>query len=128
MSRPSARIVLSGMTPRTETSSPSIAAAHVVRPEDRPLAPRDWAALGREPSELYRGPRLATTREWLARDGHDAELNPLETEFVRSSIAREDAEPRQPVIMGCRSYVAVATNRGREGGVRTARGRGRLDR
>jgi WD40 repeat protein/class 3 adenylate cyclase len=56
-------------------------------------AAEDWAALGRAPSELYRGPRLAATREWLGRD--DAvQLNELEAAFLDASEAREQAERR----------------------------------
>ena len=35
----------SGMTPRAESVAASAVAPHVARPEDRTLAPRDWAAL-----------------------------------------------------------------------------------
>ena len=56
-------------------------------------AAEDWATLGRATSELYRGPRLAATREWLARD--DAvQLNELEAAFLDASTARERAERR----------------------------------
>ena len=55
-------------------------------------AAQDWESLGRDPSELYRGPRLATASEWLARDDHVEELNALEHEFVQASTAREDAD------------------------------------
>ena len=55
-------------------------------------AAHDWEALGREPSELYRGSRLATTSEWLERDDHAGELNPLEREFVRACAEAADAE------------------------------------
>ncbi len=55
-------------------------------------AARDWEALGREPSELYRGPRLATASEWLARDDHASELNVLERDFLGASAAAADAD------------------------------------
>jgi WD40 repeat protein/DNA-binding SARP family transcriptional activator len=51
----------------------------------------DWTALGRVPSELYRGPRLAATREWLARDD-TAQLNELEAAFMHESEALEQTE------------------------------------
>jgi WD40 repeat protein/class 3 adenylate cyclase len=50
-------------------------------------AAEDWAARGRDPSELYRGPRLVAARELLT-----GELNPLEGEFLAASAAAEDAE------------------------------------
>jgi WD40 repeat protein/class 3 adenylate cyclase len=45
-----------------------------------------WATSGREPTELFRGPRLATATDWLDRQPHASEL---ETEFVRESRAEE---------------------------------------
>ena len=55
-------------------------------------AAHDWDALGREPSELYRGPRLAATSAWLARDDNANAINALEADFVAASAARERAE------------------------------------
>ena len=55
-------------------------------------AAHDWDALGREPSELYRGPRLATTSAWLARDDNANAINALEADFVAASAARERSE------------------------------------
>jgi WD40 repeat protein len=54
-------------------------------------AAQDWNALGRPPAELYRGPRLEATREWLARDT-STELNELEAAFVAESDALEREE------------------------------------
>jgi class 3 adenylate cyclase/WD40 repeat protein len=54
-------------------------------------AAADWAALGRETSELYRGPRLAAVRDWLSRDD-TARLNKLENEFLDASNALERSE------------------------------------
>jgi DNA-binding SARP family transcriptional activator/WD40 repeat protein len=54
-------------------------------------AAQGWEALGREPTELYQGPRLATAAEWVARTGTQNGLNALETEFLDASAAREDA-------------------------------------
>jgi WD40 repeat protein/CHASE3 domain sensor protein len=54
-------------------------------------AAEDWNALGRDPSELYRGPRLQATRDWLARDA-TAQLNALEAAFVDASEEQERAE------------------------------------
>ncbi len=53
-------------------------------------AAEDWNALGRDPSELYRGPRLQATRDWLARDA-TAQLNDLEAAFVEASEEQERA-------------------------------------
>ena len=54
-------------------------------------AAQDWQALGQEPTELYSGPRLATTTERLERAGPREELNGLLTDFLRASTAREEA-------------------------------------
>jgi len=54
-------------------------------------AARDWDAMRRDDAELYRGPRLATAREWLARD-HDARLTEIETAFLAASVEREADE------------------------------------
>ncbi len=51
-------------------------------------AAEDWDQLGRDPAELYRGPRLVAAREWLGRDG-EAELNERELAFVDASEASE---------------------------------------
>ncbi len=53
-------------------------------------AAEDWNALGRDASELYRGPRLQATRDWLARDA-TAQLNELEAAFVDASEEQERA-------------------------------------
>ena len=93
-------------------------------------AARDWAALGHEPTELYRGPRLAGAREWLARDDHREELNALELAFVDASIAREDAElsaqeeqvrtASDPIVAcaGCRSRWPSCSSSPRRGHAR----------
>lgn len=55
-------------------------------------AASDWEALGHEPGELYRGPRLAAASEWLAQAGNRDDLNALEAAFLQASSAREGAE------------------------------------
>ena len=50
----------------------------------------DWHASGRDPGELYRGARLATTLEWIA--GHAPEVNALEREFIAASRAATEVE------------------------------------
>ena len=50
------------------------------------VAAEAWLASGRDPSELYRGPRLANALDWLERHPHASQL---ETDFVRESAAEE---------------------------------------
>ena len=54
-------------------------------------AARDWEALDRDASELYRGPRLAAATDWLAREPN-VPLNGLEQQFVQASRDAADAE------------------------------------
>jgi WD40 repeat protein/DNA-binding SARP family transcriptional activator len=42
-----------------------------------------WDELERDPGELYRGARLAVASEWA--ENHEADLNPLELEFLTAS-------------------------------------------
>ena len=56
-------------------------------------AAQEWEALERDPSELYRGPRLAQALEWTA--DHAGDLNPLEREFVAASRAQVQREAAQ---------------------------------
>ncbi|MGE5635542.1 MAG: hypothetical protein ACM3UV_01185, partial [Nocardioidaceae bacterium] len=53
-------------------------------------AARDWEAAGREPGELYRGARLASTLDWVG--GHEGDLNELEREFLDASRAEAERE------------------------------------
>ncbi|MGH9276482.1 MAG: hypothetical protein ACRDZU_17690, partial [Acidimicrobiales bacterium] len=46
-----------------------------------------WASGGREPTELYRGPRLAAAMDWLDRHPH---ASALETDFIRESAGEEE--------------------------------------
>ena len=48
-------------------------------------AASEWEAAGRDPSELYRGARLAAALEWADAAGDDAGLNRLEREFLEES-------------------------------------------
>jgi WD40 repeat protein/DNA-binding SARP family transcriptional activator len=59
-------------------------------------AAHDWAALGRDPTELYRGPRLAAALDWQG-GGREPPLNPLEHEFLVTSRARQEQEKREDV-------------------------------
>ena len=56
-------------------------------------AAAQWAEAGRNPGELYRGPRLAATIDWTA--DHGRELNNLEREFVAASRAASEEEARR---------------------------------
>ena len=61
-------------------------------------AAEEWRANGRDPSELYRGPRLAASLEWADNAGEQAGLNRLEREFLeesRSAFAREAGRERR---------------------------------
>ena len=61
-------------------------------------AAAEWEAVERDPSELYRGARLAATLDWADSDGRAAALNRLEREFLESSrteFAREGKRQRR---------------------------------
>jgi formylglycine-generating enzyme required for sulfatase activity len=49
---------------------------------------REWQRLGREASELYRGTRLTQLQKWMKERGDS--LSPLEVEFVKASLKREN--------------------------------------
>lgn len=53
-------------------------------------AARDWDERGKDPSELYRGPRLSAALDWTTE--HNLELNELEREFVTVSRAQSQRE------------------------------------
>jgi WD40 repeat protein/DNA-binding SARP family transcriptional activator len=69
-------------------------------------AARDWGAGGRDPGELYRGARLATTLEWIA--GHEPEVNELERGFIGESRAAlgVEAERQRRVNQRLRALLA----------------------
>jgi formylglycine-generating enzyme required for sulfatase activity len=59
-------------------------------------AAQEWQRLKRDKGALYRGARLAEVMEW--RQQNEAELNPLEREFIEASIkiqAREEEAERE---------------------------------
>lgn len=63
-----------------------------LRTRDQLVADADeWDRTGREDSRLYRGARLATTRERLAATSDD-DIGRLATAFITASIRREHAE------------------------------------
>jgi WD40 repeat protein len=51
---------------------------------------QDWSAMNHDPDLLYRGARLAQTREWAAI--HHDEMNALEIEFLAASIEAGERE------------------------------------
>jgi WD40 repeat protein/DNA-binding SARP family transcriptional activator len=53
-------------------------------------AASEWQAGGRDPGELYRGARLASTLDWAA--GHECDLNELERSFLDESRAEAEHE------------------------------------
>jgi DNA-binding SARP family transcriptional activator/class 3 adenylate cyclase/WD40 repeat protein len=48
-----------------------------------------WASEGRDPAALYRGSRLVAAEEWSA--AHPGDANPLERDFLDTSLAAQDA-------------------------------------
>jgi WD40 repeat protein/DNA-binding SARP family transcriptional activator/ABC-type cobalamin/Fe3+-siderophores transport system ATPase subunit len=56
-------------------------------------AARQWQAAGRDPEELYRGPRLAAALDWSA--AHQGELNPVERAFLDESRAAGERSQRR---------------------------------
>jgi transcriptional regulator with XRE-family HTH domain/energy-coupling factor transporter ATP-binding protein EcfA2 len=53
----------------------------------------EWEARKREPSELYRGARLAQAREWVT--ANEEKLNAPERAFLTASIEQEEHDARQ---------------------------------
>lgn len=49
-----------------------------------------WQARGRDAGDLYRAGRLESARAWS--EAHQADLNPVEAEFLEASVARHQAE------------------------------------
>ena len=71
-------------------------------------AARDWDAAGRDPSELYRGARLAAALDWAAT--HTAELNATERDFLDDSRAASERAQRRlrAVLAGVASLLVLA--------------------
>jgi WD40 repeat protein/class 3 adenylate cyclase len=76
---------------------------------------RGWAGADRDPSELYRGARLASALDWTA--GHALELNEVEREFLSASRqASEHETDRQrrtnrrlrALLAGVAAFLALA--------------------
>jgi WD40 repeat protein/DNA-binding SARP family transcriptional activator/energy-coupling factor transporter ATP-binding protein EcfA2 len=66
----------------------------------------EWQGSGRDPAELYRGARLASSLDWAAE--HDSELNELERQFLDESrsASERDAERQHRVNRRLRSLLA----------------------
>ena len=73
-------------------------------------AASDWQASARDPSELYRGARLAATLEWLERTADPSALNRLEDEFLQASraAATVEAERQRHANRRLRGLLAAA--------------------
>ena len=82
----------------------------------RHLAPaaREWEAGGRPDDELYRGARLTAALDWAG--GPDADVTPLEREFLDASEEAADAEltaQHVPTVRRARHREAAARHRTR---------------
>jgi len=69
-------------------------------------ASAEWERQGRHPSELYRGPRLASARAWAA--GHPGTLNATEREFLLRGIVEEGVGLRDWLTASGSSREALA--------------------
>ena len=71
-------------------------------------AAREWDVGGRDPGELYRGVRLASTLEWAA--DHDEELNAGERGFLGESRAASERSERRVrrVLAGVAALLVLA--------------------
>jgi WD40 repeat protein/DNA-binding SARP family transcriptional activator/energy-coupling factor transporter ATP-binding protein EcfA2 len=70
----------------------------------------EWEAGDRDPSELYRGARLAATLEWANSVGGEVGLNRLESEFVaqsRAAFARANRRLRALLTLAVGLLVAA---------------------
>jgi WD40 repeat protein/DNA-binding SARP family transcriptional activator len=73
-------------------------------------AASEWEAAERDPSELYRGARLAATLEWADAARDDAGLNRLEREFLeesRTAFARANRRLRALLALAVLLLVAA---------------------
>jgi WD40 repeat protein len=67
-------------------------------------AAREWDRSGRDPDELYRGPRLVAAADWATRAHLD--VNDLEQAFLDAAVARADDE-RQTIEARARHQARV---------------------
>ncbi len=82
---------LVGAWPRLGEWLADDAAGHLVQ-RHLAAAAREWAILGRPPSELLRGDRLRATVEWSDRGARD--LTGTERAYLEASVAHRDTEER----------------------------------
>ena len=69
-------------------------------------AAREWDAVGRDPGELYRGARLASTLEWAT--DHEADLNATERAFLaQSRTASERSQRRLRAVLAAVAALLV---------------------
>jgi WD40 repeat protein/DNA-binding SARP family transcriptional activator len=71
-------------------------------------AAREWDASGRDPGELYRGARLASTLDWAA--DHEADLSATERAFLAESRAASERSQRRlrAVLAGVAALLVLA--------------------
>jgi WD40 repeat protein/transcriptional regulator with XRE-family HTH domain len=66
---------------------------------------QEWARRGRDPSELYRGARLAQACEWAA--SHEERLNAAESIFLSTSIEQEEHKALEQEAQRQRELIAA---------------------
>src|SRR5262249_19904143 len=66
---------------------------------------QDWSAMDHDPDLLYRGARLAQTREWAST--HEDEMNALEVEFLAASIEASEQQVAEREAQRQRELVAA---------------------
>jgi WD40 repeat protein/class 3 adenylate cyclase/tRNA A-37 threonylcarbamoyl transferase component Bud32/energy-coupling factor transporter ATP-binding protein EcfA2 len=69
-------------------------------------AARMWEVGGRDPSDLYRGPRLLAATDW--EHAHRPELNAVERSFIDAGVAEADRERRAQARANRRLRVLLA--------------------
>ncbi|MBP2329560.1 WD40 repeat protein/transcriptional regulator with XRE-family HTH domain [Kibdelosporangium banguiense] len=69
-----------------------------------------WEALDRDPGALYRGTRLALTRDWANTPHHRAQINALEQEFLDASdhAARRRTQHQRQLIAALTILLVLA--------------------
>src|SRR5262245_31225710 len=81
-------------------------------------AAEEWHRANRDDDILYRGARLIQTQEW--REPHEAELNPLEREFLDASTAlkhrleQREREQQQREIQAAQKLAEAERGRAEE--------------
>jgi WD40 repeat protein/transcriptional regulator with XRE-family HTH domain len=65
----------------------------------------EWQTRGRDPSDLYRGPRLAQVREWASEN--EEKINDSERDFLAASIKLEERNALEHQAQRLRELVAA---------------------